>query len=555
MDSLTFDEKQTNISKPLELISEIQKNSSSGIVLVSDGNQTYGRNYEFLNDINPVFAVVVGDTTKYADIEISQLNVNRYAYLENKFPVEVYLNYSGENEVKSRFSLFESGQRVYSEKFVLNATNNSKKLSFYLPAKKVGTHYYAARVSSLPNEKNELNNTKNFVVEVIDEQSKTLIVSSFRHPDIGSLKESIESNKQRKVEVKLISDSYNLEDYQSVILYQPSSNFKAIFAQLKKQKINYGIITGTKTDWNFLNSIQSNFSKKVLNQTENFQAIFNESFGTFSQNDIGFESFPPIEDYFGEIKMNVQYETLLWQRVSGFTTEQPLLVTYEENEIRSFALFGEHVWKWRMNARLNNQSFKDYDDFIGRMMQYVSSRNKLNRLSIESEPMYYSNDAVRINAKYLNKNYQFDPNAVIWLALVNKETNTESKIPFSNVGNSYIVEINGLSPGDYNFIVSVENSNLKLKGHFRLVGFDVEQQFSRSNIEKLTVLSSATKGDVYFLNKQEKMIQDLIEDGRFVTIQKSHKKSNSLIEWHWLLILIILSLSIEWFIRKYNGLI
>lgn len=555
LDSLTFDEKQTDISKPLKLFSEVQKNASSGIVLVSDGNQTYGRDYEFLDAINPVYTVIVGDTTKYVDIAVSQLNVNRYAYLENKFPVEVYLNYTGENELKSTFSLFESGQSVYSEKLVLNAINNSKKISFYIPTKKVGTHFYTARVSSFSNEKNLENNTKSFVVEVIDEQSKTLLISSIRHPDIGSLKLSIESNKQRKVAVKLINETYNLEDYQSIILYQPTSSFKSLFEALKKQKINFGIITGTKTDWKFLNSIQSNFSKKAINQTENFQAIFNESFGTFSQRNIGFESFPPLEDFFGDVKINVQNEILLWQGVSGFVTEQPLLVTFEENDIRSFALFGEHSWKWRMSSNLDNQSFKDYDDFISRMMQYVSTKRKLKRLSIESEPIYYTNEDVEINAKYLDKNYQFDPNASLWLILIHKETSAESKIPFSNVGNSYVVEMNGLKIGDYSFSVSVEKSNLKLKGKFKLIDFNVEQQFSSANLEKLKILSSTSKGEAYFLDQQEKLMQDLLADDRFTTIQKSYKKFNELIEWQWLLGLIILSLSIEWFVRKYNGLI
>ena len=89
--------------------------------------------------------------------------------------------------------------------------------------------------------------------------------------------------------------------------------------------------------------------------------------------------------------------------------------------------------------------------------------------------------------------------------------------------------MNSLSPGDYNFTVTVEKSNLKSKGQFKLIGFNVEQQFIRANLEKMEALSNATEGTVYFLDKQEKLIQDLLEDNRFVIVQKSHKKSNSLI--------------------------
>ena len=62
-----------------------------------------------------------------------------------------------------------------------------------------------------------------------------------------------------------------------------------------------------------------------------------------------------------------------------------------------------------------------------------------------------------------------------------------------------------------------------------------------------------TDGKLYYLNNTTDLESDLIEDSRFVSIQKSENKINSIIDWKWLLGVIILSLSIEWFIRKYNG--
>ncbi|MFT5679087.1 MAG: hypothetical protein ACI9FY_001636, partial [Patiriisocius sp.] len=47
----------------------------------------------------------------------------------------------------------------------------------------------------------------------------------------------------------------------------------------------------------------------------------------------------------------------------------------------------------------------------------------------------------------------------------------------------------------------------------------------------------------------------LVSDARFATIQKSEQKTVPLIDWKYLLGLIALTLALEWFIRKYNGLI
>ena len=46
-----------------------------------------------------------------------------------------------------------------------------------------------------------------------------------------------------------------------------------------------------------------------------------------------------------------------------------------------------------------------------------------------------------------------------------------------------------------------------------------------------------------------------LKDERYLPIQKSSKNIVPLIDWKYLLFLIVLTLAIEWFLRKYNGLI
>ena len=100
-DSFSFDENQTDISMPLERISKIQKNASNAIVLLSDGNQTIGNDYLYTKIKEPVFPIVIGDTSKYKDVKISQINVNRYSFINNQFPVESILQYDSFTLVNS----------------------------------------------------------------------------------------------------------------------------------------------------------------------------------------------------------------------------------------------------------------------------------------------------------------------------------------------------------------------------------------------------------------------------------------------------------------------
>ena len=555
LDSLTFDKPQTNISKPFKQFNELYKNEIAPTLLITDGNQTYGSDYEYTKVNQPIYPVIIGDTARYFDLRISQQNVNRYAYLKNKFPVEVFLNYDGEKTVNTTFAVFKGNQKVFSKNVSFSKENNSQNLSFHLPTTKVGTHYYTSRIGQLENEKNTVNNTKNFVVEVIDEQSKILLLTSFLHPDIGALKKSIESNKQRTVAIKMIGDKMQLKDYQLVILYQPTNSFNTVFSQINTEKLNYFVITGSKTDWNFLNTAQQHFSKNTINQTENYTPVFNQSFTSFITDDIGFEDFPPLIDTFGEVEFKLPFQSLLFQQVGNYPTEKPLLATFESDTRRGAVLFGENSWRWRMTSKIESTTFVDYDNYINRIIQYLSSSKKSKRLTIDYKSISYANENVRISANYLDKNYIFNSNATIWLSVNNRDTNENKRLPFSLNGNSYLASLSGLEAGDYNFNVSVENQNLTTNGSFKILEFDVEQQFMNASVDKLKTISKNTNGSIYYPKTVTKLTSDLLLDKRFVSIQKSEKKINSIIDWKWLLAVIILSLSIEWFIRKYKGLI
>ena len=272
-DSFSFDENQTDISMPLERISKIQKNASNAIVLLSDGNQTIGNDYQYTSLKDPVFPIVIGDTTKYQDVKIAQINVNRYSFINNQFPVESILQYEGKQTIKLRYSLENNGKIIFSKRINFSEKNNSHILKTFIKASKEGTNFFTSKIEYLENEKNVVNNSKNFSVEVIDKQSEILIVSSFYHPDLGALKKAIESDKQRKVIIKIVDDKKNqLTNYQLVVLYQPNKKFNTIINQLNSSKSSFMLITGSKTDWSFLNNKSLGINKKNINQLENYSA-------------------------------------------------------------------------------------------------------------------------------------------------------------------------------------------------------------------------------------------------------------------------------------------
>ena len=557
-DSMSFNEKQSNIAKVFKRLSEVNSNSISPTVLITDGNQTYGDDYQFLAQRykQPIFPVILGDTTKFSDLKIEQLNVNRYAYLKNKFPVEIIVVYNGKTSMTTQLKTTSGNATVHSQSINFSPSKTSQVIQVTLPANRIGVNSYKAELEPLDNEKNTINNIKNFAVEVIDQKTNVAIVSDIMHPDLGAFKKFIESNEQRSASILSPEEFLSrLDDFQLVILYQPNHKFRLVYQEMERLKLNAFVITGTKTGWQFLNGIQNDYHQVITHQEENFQPTLNQNYGVFIIDELNFNRFPPLQTEFGKTTFNIPVNTILHKTINGIQMDEPLLVTFEINDKRGALLNGEGIWRWRAQSFMDEKSFNTFDDFLGRLVQYLSSKQSKSRLNLNYESFYNGNDDVKITAQFFNKNYEFDNNASLNITLVNKGNNISSNLPFILKNSSYQVDLSGLDPGEYDFTASVTDENISKSGTFKILNYNIEQQFLNADVTKLQQVATNSAGKTYFIDQINDLPNDLLNDSRFATIQKSSKKVVPLVDWKFLLAMITLSLALEWFIRKYNGLI
>ncbi|OOG73576.1 hypothetical protein [Flavobacterium sp. A45] len=555
-DSLTFKGNQTNLDLVAKNLKSIYKNAIYPTVIITDGNQTSGNDYVYsFDENNKVYPLVLGDTTKVFDLKINQLNVNRYAFLKNKFPVEVFLQYAGDKNVTANFSITQGNEVLHRESVSFSPSKKTAVVNVLLPTNKVGLQVYKAKIESKESEKNTFNNIKNFAVEVIDQKTTVAIISTLNHPDIGVLKRAIESNLQHKVVLLKPNDVKSLDDYNVLILYQPTAAFKSVFDANKKANLNTFIITGTATDFTFLNQEQNNFVFKMSGQEEDYLADFDSQFNLFAVDNLGFENLPPLQNIYGSIATNGEVNVLLSARIRNIDTKAPLLSFTENQGKRAAYLFGENSWKWSLQSHINNQSFEKYDIFINKIIQYLASNNAKKSLVVNHESFYNSGEAIEITAQYFNKNYDFDEKARLTIDVTNIKTKQTKNYDLLKGNNTYKVNLDGLLAGSYNFSVKELNSKTSYSGHFEILDFDIEKQFVNPDVQKLKQLAAQTKGKDFYPNEIDALIKTLLENEEYKAVQKDVVTKSPLIDWKWLLVLIAVFLSTEWFVRKYNGML
>ena len=553
---LDFKGNQSNIDNVAANLKQLNKNAFYPVILLTDGNQTIGNDYVYsFQETASVFPVILGDTTTAFDLKINQLNANKYAFLKNKFPVEVFLQYNGNKAISANFSIEKNGKKITSQTINFDKNSKVQSVQILLEADRVGLQKYKAVLSSSIKEKNTYNNVKNFAVEVIDQRKEVALISDVSHPDLGALKRAIESNAQRKVTLLKTNSISDLKKYNLLILYQPTASFKKVFEANKNLRINTFIVTGMSTDFNLLNQMQSDLDFKLTNKKEDFTSSFVTGFNLFAQNDIQFAQLPPLENPFGKITEKESVNTLLTAKVNGIEVGNPILTFSEKGNSRSAYLLGENSWKWRMESHVINQSYEKYDLFIDKIIQYLSTNSAKKSLLVEHESFYNSGETIEIFAQYFNKSYELEENANLSINLTNKNTKSTKNYNFSKANNGFQAIFDGLEPGNYTFQVKETSSNASYNGTFEVLDFDVEKQFVNPDVSKLEQLANHNKGEVVHPNQIDKLIQKLLEKDTYLPVEKSLVKNSPLIDWIILLITLAVSLATEWFTRKYNGLL
>ncbi|RRO12300.1 vWA domain-containing protein [Flavobacteriaceae bacterium 14752] len=553
LDSLNFTDTQTYISNFINEMSNIYRSTSSHVLVFTDGQQTLGQDYVYASKSlsQNLIPVVVGDTTNNKDLKIDRINANRYAFLNNQFPVEVFLSSNTEKEFKTEFVLKRQNKVIARKSISFNKDNKVQNFEIYLKANQFGVNTITAELKPV-NEKNTQNNTQQFAVEVIDERTKILILYNTLHPDLGLLKKSIESNQQRQIKLHNIRDfNEDLATYNLIMLYQPEANFQEVFKTVQSQNLNYIVIGGIQTDYNVLNRNQTYFNKTLSRATEDYYPELNESFSSYQVEDIGFANFPPLKNTFGDIEMTSESDILLFQNIDGISTQQPLLMTISENNQKAAYLFGENLWRWRMRSYVDQGDFKTFDRFMDQLIQFVSSTTTKKRLVTDVKSFYNKGENNRISLQYFDKNYNFDPNQKINLKVTEETTDKNFSYTFVLKDRNYSTKINDLPAGDYTYKILVEDENVSESGQFTLIDFVLEKQFYRANVEKLQQISDT----LFYADQLENLKTYLTTQQKFKPLQKSIEKKESLIQWWMLFILIIVFLGIEWLSRKYHGLI
>ncbi len=563
-----FDKKETNFNNVFEKLQYKFINQNIGAVIIaSDGIYNAGSNpvYQAKNLNYPIYTIALGDTAKKRDVILKSVYSNKMAFLGDFFPVEIMLNAIDYKDKEVILKIENKSQTVYSEKIIITNNDFSKLFSINIEAKEKGLQNYKVSVSYLKSEFNKSNNYSNFVIDVVDDKTKVLILANSVHPDITAIKQALKFDKNYEIDFFSIDNfKDNIDTYQLIILHQlpsVSNNIQKLYREINKKQIPVLFVLGTQTDVRKFNLLKTDL--QILKNSSNIEEVnpnFNLDFKLFEfDNNFAdiFKNTPPLHSPFGEYKVNAYSETLFFQKILGINTEKPLIFfinNLSADKAKHAFICGEGIWKWRINNFVKTKNYNAFDALISKIVHLLSLNIKKDRLMLFSKNIYKENEDVIIKADFYNESYELHNEPELNLQLINSE-NKKFNYKFLKSKKSYYLNIGKLKNDNYKIIAK---NRFKEKVFYRIAKFTV----SKINIESLNLvanhkllyqMANENGGKMFYPNHLSNLHKDLKENQQIVTISHSTTSLIDLINLKWLFFVIVFFISIEWFLRKFFG--
>ncbi len=566
----SFDGKTTNISNAIQQTKEqYSADRLSAIILATDGIYNEGQNpyYQTGLERTPIYVLAMGDTTAGSDAEVQRVFFNRVVYKGDIFQVEADISGSGLKGQNSSVIISEINRgkstRISSQPLLIDKNEYFGTFTFDLKANRPGVNRYRVHVPALNNEDNKSNNYSDFYVEVIESRQKILLLANAPHPDLNGIKYSLEHLKNYDVDIQYAkSTAANLRDYDLIVLHNlPSAKSPSTttISEIARRKIPVLYIVGSKTDVRALNRIQDIVKiQQSQSQYTDAEPDINPQFNLFSiNNEIRqFSSnLPPLKVPFGSFSTSAGYDVLFKQEIKNIETNYPLIILGETDGNKKGIITGEGIWKWRMYDYVQNNSSERSDELISKIFQYLAVTSDRRRFKIDKDKTIYNeNNRIFLTAEYYNASYELKNESDVELKITNENGETSS-FAFSKTDNAYALDLGKLAPGEYRYAGSIQDGGQRYNasGQFTVRPMIAELQHIRANHQLLKNLASESGGKLYNMSQLNELKEELKDSNLIKPLYISDYDRASVLNLKWLLGLLLIFLSIEWFTRKYLG--
>ncbi|MFA5573637.1 MAG: hypothetical protein WC994_01145 [Brumimicrobium sp.] len=564
IDSLSFTNTKTNLSQTLNRVYNNYYGRNIGaIILLSDGNFNQGMTPLLTAEKfkrTPIYTLSVGDTIQKIDHLIESVFTNEIAFLGNKFPVEITIAGNKTENQNFELKLFQDGKLIQSKQLKhQNDAYSLIKTNFILEATSVGIHEFTVKIDVLSNEYNTENNEQSFFIEVLDDRSKILLVEETLNPDIGAIRSALIGENNLELENVSINElPSSFEQYDLIVWGNPGEgNNSSAFEQLKSLNKPKWYLISPKSNNNHLSALSLQSTFNINDQVDHVGSAFNQAFNLFKLSPEArktMDNFPPISAPYGNILYGNNNQVLAYQKVGNIVKRDPLFY-FGSNQNEKFSVtIGTGLWIWRIADYQINQSHQNINEIIRKTVQYLIVKENTSRLRINLPSISNSDEDYIMKAAFYNESYEpiTEPNIKLYLKSATGDNFEYSFLPLSE---DYSLNLGKLKSGKYTWkaATNFNGKDFQKEGSFAIKDLELEKIHTKANHQLLMQMAQNNHGEFAMLSDYQQVLDKINARDDIVSVFYESSTFRRLIDYWWVMLLIVSIFTAEWVIRRYSG--
>lgn len=563
--NVDYSAKQTDISNLFYELAERYSNKNvGGLIVATDGIYNRGINpiYSSTQFRFPVYTIALGDTNLQKDVIINKVNYNRIAYLGNEFPLEIIVNGNKCKGLSSEISVIKNDSVKFSKRISFSSDNYFETIKLNLTATEPGLQKYRISISAVDNEISRVNNSQDIYIDILEGRQKILILANSPHPDITALKEAILSNKNYEVDYfTIVKFDQTIQQYNLVILHGlPSMEnpIEQLFSEIQKTQLPVLYVLSKQTLLPLFNKFNGGLridgDATIYNEST---PVYNENFALFnlSEQTIAIsKQFPPLISPYGNFNLDPSVNSLFYQQIGSIETSEPLFILNQSLDSKSGIVLGTGIWKWRLNNFAKYGNHQAFDEIINKTIQYLSLKLDKSFFRVFGKNDFFENENIEFDAEVYNDSYELINDPEVTLTITN-DVGKKFPFVFSKTNNAYLLNAGSLPAGNYSYQARVQMGDKMLNetGEFSIKALNIENINTQADHNLLFNLAENNGGEMIYPDRLDYLSSLISSREDIKTITYTQKRYTELLNYFWILVLILSLLASEWFMRKRAG--
>jgi len=549
----------TNIGIIPETIKQLG-NQIAGAVIISDGLITEGKDpiKDFQEFDFPIHTIGIGEGSELVDVTIESIDAPTVVLKSDWVDVNITIQSVGNIGDRLSVSLYNNRELQGSKHIRLMGMESKKEINFRFRPKEIGKQQYEVRISSVEDEIDIQNNRQKFSLLVLKDRYKVALLTGSPNKNTSVLKQKLKNNPRVELDhfiritetrfqpaIKTFWESpYELIIFDNYPIKPLSSNFVRILGKklLSNQSALFLILGPNQTivSFNGITSILGVVTEDSTIESNRFYWEFVDE-----QIDAG-GNFPPLKQNILITGKQVSSDTLA-------VTEQgwPLWLRNQNGTIRTM------IWT---SPELNTLYFHDqklsqegsfsviWNQSISWLLKSGGEHENFFRLN---KNRYQQGEMVQVTGTQPFEKTQ-DKTENIIINVTHGSTDIITRDILYNIEEQrWLGEFRAPGPGEYNYSIQLGSNQDPIQtGTFQILESQIELNQVYLNKKLLATISNSTDGQFFVWDSRDSLFSEINPKVRREFKAEIIKFNESRV----LLIIMILLLCVEWFIRRNRGL-